>query len=136
MTTRLSIGLWPPSANTIWRNLKGQTVLSKQARQFYRNAPWMIKLQAKAKVYEIGQALEVSLVLRPPDKRPYDIDNRAKAVLDALTKSGVIADDRQVRKLTLEKADPIQGGQVLVEIAEYASEKEPSIGQRARAENA
>ena len=91
----------------------------------------MVKSQAPGVHYEIAQPVEVRLTLRPPSKRAYDIDNRAKATLDALVKAGILADDRQVSRLILEKGLPIDGGQVLVEITNYASEKKPSIGQRA-----
>ena len=131
MSHQLRIDLWPPSANSIWRNIQGRTLLSKSARHFYRHAPWMVKSQAPGVHYEIAQPVEVRLTLRPPSKRAYDIDNRAKATLDALVKAGILADDRQVSRLILEKGLPIDGGQVLVEITNYASEKEPGTGQRA-----
>jgi Holliday junction resolvase RusA-like endonuclease len=46
-------------------------------------------------------SVEIAIFL--PEKMPGDIDNRAKAVLDLLVKHKLIDDDRNVRRLVLER---------------------------------
>jgi len=48
--------------------------------------------------------------------RAFDIDNRAKALLDALEYAGLMTDDEQVDQLTLIRGEKIPGGLVIVEI--------------------
>jgi len=50
--------------------------------------------------------LAVEATFTPPDRRGRDVDNLAKALLDALQHAGVMRDDSQVRRLVLEMEDP------------------------------
>lgn len=50
--------------------------------------------------------LSVSLQLVPPDRRKRDIDNYNKALLDALTHSGLWSDDSQIKSLAIEMQAP------------------------------
>ena len=52
------------------------------------------------------------------DRRRRDIDNIAKALLDALQHGGVYIDDSQIVDLRIKKADPVEGGSTLVQIIE------------------
>ena len=62
--------------------------------------------------------LKVTMILRPRDKRKTDIDNRIKAVLDALEHAGVFDDDFQVDHLEMIRGEPIKGGLLHVVIEE------------------
>lgn len=70
------------------------------------------------------EPLQVALRLFPPHNRFYDIDNRIKPTLDALTKTGLWIDDRYVRKLTVTAYVPVEKGAVVVEIEPYDEERE------------
>lgn len=76
--------------------------VSKQAQRYlaYKNhIGWIAKAE---RVNRIDGAVEVSAVAYLHGLREPDADNLAKAFLDAL--NGIAwADDRQVRKLTIEK---------------------------------
>ena len=70
--------------------------------------------------------MQVTLRLFPPHNRDYDVDNRIKPSLDALTKTGFWLDDRYVRKIVAVDCEPVVGGAVvaLVEPFDDSAERE------------
>lgn len=54
----------------------------------------------------------LSLSIFPPDRRVRDIDNILKQLCDALQYSGMINNDKQIRKLYVEFSAVIKGGKV------------------------
>ena len=62
--------------------------------------------------------LKITLILRPRDKRKIDIDNRIKAVLDALEHAGVFDDDFHVDHIEMIRGEPIKSGLLHVVIEE------------------
>jgi len=61
----------------------------------------------------------VSMVIRPRDKRVFDIDNRIKSVLDSLQDAGLFDDDSQVDELCIYRGSHIvSGGSIKVMIEE------------------
>ena len=60
--------------------------------------------------------VSVTIELCPPNNRPFDIDNRVKATLDALTHAKVWVDDSQVDMLTVWRSDIVEGGKCFVTI--------------------
>ena len=117
---------FPPSMNTYWRTFRGMTVLSKQGREFKAAvADYVVEYR----VPKLGDSkLRVSMVLFPRDKRKIDIDNRIKAVLDALQDAGVFNDDFQVDELSIVRGKTIKGGaiRVLIEQIETSGSSESS----------
>lgn len=93
---------FPPTVNTYYRVHKGRVLMSEKGRQF-RTVAMKCCAWQKAPAIAIGTRLSVILNLYPSDKRHWDIDNRAKAVLDALQHAGVIPDDEQVDRLTINR---------------------------------
>jgi crossover junction endodeoxyribonuclease RusA len=55
-------------------------------------------------------------VLRPPDRRRRDIDNTAKAILDALAGAGVYDDDCQIDRLVIERDRITEEGIAIVNV--------------------
>ena len=111
---------WPPSVNTIRRNVvinkRPRTLLSAAGRQWFADAAGHVAVQrAGAKL--LGR-VHVDITLHAPDRRAIDIDNRAKALLDACTKGGMWHDDGQVDVLTLRRADVVRGGLAIVRVTE------------------
>jgi Holliday junction resolvase RusA-like endonuclease len=62
--------------------------------------------------------LKVDIQLHFPTRRLCDIDNRPKAILDALEQAGVFENDSQVDVLTVERREVRKGGVCLVMITE------------------
>ena len=94
---------WPPSVNSLYRNTKRGTLLSASGREWFKDALGSVSHQKMHGICTEGP-LHVSVALCPPTRRIYDIDNKSKAILDALVKNAVILEDNcdHVRKLTLE----------------------------------
>jgi Holliday junction resolvase RusA-like endonuclease len=67
--------------------------------------------------------LHVTIYYERGDQTEYDIDNYAKAVLDALAKAGVFQDDKQVDKLMQERLPVARVGSCYVIVAEVGPAK-------------
>lgn len=114
---------WPPSVNRIWRTprkgpLAGRVLLAADGRE-YRRTVAAISLVTLGGTPQIESRLSVVMRLSPPDRRKRDIDNSAKAVLDALMHAGVYRDDSQIDDLHIIRgALAVNAGSVTVEIRE------------------
>jgi len=111
---------WPPSLNQYYRHCviplksgrgRSVTLISKPGRE-YRAEVMRIASGGLA----LSGRLAVTLELYPPDKRARDVDNHAKAVLDALTHSGVWGDDSQLDELHIYRREIKRGGELVVTI--------------------
>jgi crossover junction endodeoxyribonuclease RusA len=109
--------------NTMWRNFRGHTVMSKAGRDFREN---VIQFVIDNNIPKFGdKKLKITLILRPRDKRKIDIDNRIKAVLDALEHAGVFDDDFQVDHIEMIRGEPIKNGLLHVFIEEIKNPRQP-----------
>lgn len=105
---------YPPTVNHYWKHTKnGIHYVTAKGKAYQQAVSWLTKNAKKFK----GR-VELKIDIYPPDNRKRDIDNIFKALLDGLTKSGVIADDSLVYKLVAEKFAPVQDGKVVVIIKE------------------
>ena len=107
---------YPPSANRMWRAVRGRTILSKQGREYYDGAT---ALAAQRCGETMLGPLSVTLMVTPPDRRRRDLDNTLKPILDLGTKAGIWGDDSQVVEIHATKArEPVKGGSVIMEVTE------------------
>ncbi|WP_447556570.1 RusA family crossover junction endodeoxyribonuclease [Vreelandella sp. EE22] len=107
---------WPPSTNRIWRNVGKNTVLSKEAR-LYRNRALGELLAQGAAHKKIAARVAVDVTLHPDNARSFDIDNKLKSLLDALTYARVWLDDGQVDEISIRRSSEYRkGGQAVVAI--------------------
>ena len=104
----------PPSVNHYWGSLGTRRFLSKAGKEF------KLKVQEyvlEYKVPKLGTArLQMTVTLHPRDKRKQDIDNRIKALWDALADAGVFDNDEQIDVLMVQRGAIVKGGACRVEI--------------------
>jgi crossover junction endodeoxyribonuclease RusA len=92
----------PPSVNTMFRNVpKVGRVKTKAYRQWLKEADQHFLMQKKRLLVIAGE-YEVSIKL--PKTTRGDVDNRTKAVLDFLVSREITEDDRNCRKVTIERS--------------------------------
>lgn len=72
------------------------------------------RTRCKALRTPLSARLMVSIVLSPPNRRKFDIDNRVKQTLDALQRAGLFEDDEQIDHLTVTRAGIVRGGAAIV----------------------
>lgn len=110
---------YPPSANAIWRSVAGRVLLSAQGRDYRRRvAAALIDQQTKlgfvagiTKPATYSGRITIEIDAYMPDRHKRDIDNLAKATLDALQAAGVYRNDNQIDRLTINRRaiDPPDG---------------------------
>ncbi len=94
---------WPPSVNRIWRQHNGRTLVSREYRSWKLAALDAIAVQIvgeKPPEWLSGR-LRVDIYLQPANRRRFDVDNKTKALLDAIESVGF--DDSQVDVLHVER---------------------------------
>lgn len=104
---------YPPSVNHYWRRVGPGTLISREGRRFRERV--LANLAAQG-VRPLVGPLAVQVDLHPPDNRRRDIDNIAKALLDALAHGGAYEDDSQIVHLAIDKQKPVDGGKTVVRI--------------------
>lgn len=96
----------PPTVNHYWRHViikgKPRIVLGSKGKKFREDVAKAV--EGKARVAD-GR-LKVVVKLHFSDKRRCDIANREKAMMDALTHCGAIADDSLIDDLQILRGQP------------------------------
>tara|TARA_R100001443_G_scaffold8581_1_gene17991 strand:- start:135 stop:536 length:402 start_codon:yes stop_codon:yes gene_type:complete len=104
---------WPPSTNELTRPCRvGKSlrkVSSHKAVAYRAECHDLFDVMGGPR--NVAGPVSVTITMHPSTARGYDLDNRAKAVLDALTTGGVLWDDdagtiREVHLLAGRKATP------------------------------
>ena len=101
---------WPPTVNhSSGPTSNGGRYLTPEHKAF-RNEVTLRTVAAGSPT--LGDArLAVEIHLTPPDKRRFDLDNRLKAVLDALQLCNVYDNDEQIDELRVVRGDVIIPGE-------------------------
>ena len=114
----------PPSINSYW-GFSGHRRFINKAGIAFKEA--VADYVAEYRVPSLGTArLEFQVTLSPKDKRRQDIDNRIKALWDALSDNGagVFCDDSQIDVLIVHRGEIKKGGGCLVMIDILEDNKE------------
>ena len=119
MTVELTLP-WPPTVNTLHRNVRignrQATLLSEKGREYFDAAAYEVIRQRDGTRFNGRVACEITL--HAPNRRRIDIDNRIKAVLDALTKGALWVDDSQVDVLVVTRGEVRRNGCAAVRVWE------------------
>lgn len=108
---------FPPSVNGYWRAWQGRQIISKRGREYRAAVAAIINAMDEPLRYGDDSVI-VTIGLMVPDRRRRDVDNYAKAILDALTHARVWNDDYQVQALTTIRINTheVSGGCAVVSI--------------------
>jgi len=104
---------YPPSANRLWRAVRGRQIKSAEYRQ------WLEANAAHALAWPRVVALDghyaLHVVATAPDKRRRDLDNLLKPIGDLIQHLGLVTDDKNMRRLTAEWGSaPSAGVQITI----------------------
>lgn len=99
---------YPPSANRLWRAVKGRQIKSAQYRA------WVLENQRAAMLWPhiepITGPYALSVSATAPDKRGRDLDNLIKPIGDLIQVLGLVSDDKHMRRLTAQWSDGTVAG--------------------------
>lgn len=106
----------PPSVNHYWGQSGHRKYISKAGKEFKLAVQEYV---IENRVPKLGdKRLEMQVTLYPKDRRKQDIDNRIKALWDALAEAGVYDDDSQIDILIVQRGMIRKGGGCTVFIEE------------------
>ena len=94
-------------------------LISKPGRLYRKEVVALIALQRLARFND--KRVEVTIKMRPPDKRRRDLDNYLKVIFDTITHSGLWSDDSNVDKLSIERGEVVKDGMMIVQITALES---------------
>lgn len=106
---------WPPSANRLWRTVKGRMIRSAEYREWLTSAGWILKSQ---RPQPVKGPYRLTVVLVRPDQRRRDQDNLLKPISDLMKVCGVIEDDHlaQTTMVGWSLESPVADGSVIVQV--------------------
>ena len=105
---------YPPSINNYWIASGHRRFISQRGRDFKAAVSSYVIEQNIPKLGTIQ--VNIDIILRPRSKKLMDIYNCIKPILDAVQDAGVIDDDVQVVKLSIERGLIQKGGGCVVMI--------------------
>jgi Holliday junction resolvase RusA-like endonuclease len=108
---------YPPSLNSYYRHVGNKVLISKAGREYRERIKAIVSFDGIKGFDKVD--LQVIITCYPPDNRRRDIDNTLKCLFDSLTHSQIWNDDSQVKRLFVEKKEPLENGQVILKIMEY-----------------
>lgn len=107
---------YPPSINHYYIRSARGVVLGVKGKN-YRHEVAML-LHKHRNCYQADKRLAVTINVFQPDRRKRDLDNIAKATLDALQHARIYDDDNQIDMLTIIRRQVVKGGCLQVWVSE------------------
>ena len=112
----------PPSVNVYYRRSGHHMHISEKGKLFKKEVADIVSDFHHEKFQMLR--LKVDIQYFPPTKRKTDIDNRIKAILDALTDAGLWYDDEQIDMLSIKRMHVYRGGKVIVTVENLENQDE------------
>lgn len=97
---------YPPGINKLYKTGKGRFYKSKVGHS-YDMVVKAIIMKLKIPPIPANALIEMHVNWFPADKRKRDVDSGLKALLDALQRSGIYANDVQIKRLVVEMGAPL-----------------------------
>lgn len=109
----------PPTVNHLYTVANGRKILSSAGRD-YRRAVASAVLQQTASRPPLTGSLAITVRMHAPaDGHRRDLDNYLKSTLDALVRSGVLADDSLIDHIEKTRGRPAEPGYLAILIAPW-----------------
>lgn len=110
----LELPVFPPTVNSMYFNAGKGRVKTPEARVFSQ----AVTLKCKQR-HALAGRLRLEVFLYPaPKRRRFDIDNRVKAIQDALQGANVYEDDSQIDELVVRRMETTRDERCLVCVEE------------------
>lgn len=103
----------PPTVNHAYGTSGHRRYLKPAGVAFREEVAWIVK---SGRYQKLDGRIAIVMRVYPRDKRVIDVDNRAKALLDALMHAGMFDDDSQVDDLHIIRGSIYPGGKCEVMI--------------------
>lgn len=109
---------WPPSINHYWRHAvvgkRAMVYVSKEGKEYRQNVLAAVLEQGLTRFHE--DRVTVDILIHPPDRRVFDLDNRLKPTLDALAHAGVYTNDSQIDRVQITRGAVVPSGSLVVTV--------------------
>lgn len=111
----------PPTVNHLYRTSRsGTRYKTQEGREWQERTAAIFEAAHWPEPPYTGDVM-LDICFLVADRRRWDIDNRVKALLDALVMGGVLKDDRQVQSLHVQRERVPETTQTLVMVKEWAA---------------
>ena len=105
---------YPPSANRLWRAVRGRQIKSAEYRS------WLLEAQAAITLARVVGSMpggyHLAILATRPDRRARDIDNLIKPISDAIAAAGLVLNDSAAESVFAiwKPSEPLKGGAITV----------------------
>jgi Holliday junction resolvase RusA-like endonuclease len=89
----------PPSANRLWRSVRGRVIKAPAYARWIGAAAWMVRTSMRGRNSALQGDLAATVKI-PRKHKGRDLDNCIKPCFDALQAGGAIENDRQIVRFT------------------------------------
>lgn len=100
---------YPPSANRLWRAVRGRNIKSREYREWLTDAYAAVLRQPRFIKAGLVGSYRMVLTAERPDRRRRDLSNLLKPTEDLLQHAGVVVDDCNADRIVLEWSDRAPG---------------------------
>ena len=99
---------FPPTVNSYYVKTRNGVFISQKGKGYTKAVSSILREQLPPEFTTLDSSIRLTVVLNPPDKRVRDLDNYMKALLDALTLTGIWEDDCLIDQLSIFRLESVQ----------------------------